>query len=128
MTIAWAAVTIDCNDPERVATFWAAVLDTPARAAGPDRPGWYRLGPFVDGGPVLNFQPVAEEKAGKVRLHLDLWVADLDDAIATVQRLGGHWSGQVEVLDRGRIAVMTDPEGNEFCLLAAPAAPPTNGP
>ena len=118
---AWAGVTIDCRDPRLVAGFWSTLLAVPARPAGPDRPGWFRIGPAVDGGPVLNFQPVPEPKAGKARVHLDLWVDDLQGSIELVERLGGALGGDLQVLERGRIAVMTDPEGNEFCLIAAPA-------
>ena len=118
---AWAGVTIDCHDARRVAGFWSTLLDVPARTAGTDRKGWYRIGPAVRGGPVLNFQPVPEEKAGKARVHLDLWVDDLEESIELVERLGGARRGAVQVLERGRIAVMSDPEGNEFCLIANPA-------
>jgi predicted enzyme related to lactoylglutathione lyase len=120
--IAWAAVTIDCVEPPRVAAFWSELLGVAAAPVGADRPGWIRLGPAVPGGPVVNFQPVAEPKAGKARIHLDLWVADLDAAIARAVALGGRQVGELQVLERGTIAVMADPEGNELCLLAAPAA------
>ena len=70
---------------------------------------------------MLNFQPAPEEKAGKARVHLDLWVDDLHGSIERVERLGGARRGDVQVLERGRIAVMADPEGNEFCLIATPA-------
>lgn len=116
---AWAGVTVDCREPERTAEFWSALLDTPARPAGSDRPGWYRLGPLVAGGPVLNFQPVDEGHAGKVPIHLDLWVDDLDESVRRVVTLGGSDSGSREVIPgRGTIAVMTDPEGHEFCRIS----------
>ena len=90
---------------------------------GEDRPGWLRIHPFgPDRPPFINLQPVGERKAGKVRLHIDVFVEDLDAAATRVVELGGSDSGDREVLDRGRIAVMLDPEGNEFCLLAPPAA------
>jgi predicted enzyme related to lactoylglutathione lyase len=117
---AWAGVTIDCRDPRRVAEFWSALLNVPARPAGPDRAGWLRLGPAVRDGPVLNFQPVPEEKVGKARTHLDVWVDDLQGSIELVERLGGARAAEVQALERGRIAVMADPEGNEFCLIAGP--------
>jgi predicted enzyme related to lactoylglutathione lyase len=122
-TPAWAGVTIDCREPRRVAEFFSALLDVPARPAGPDRAGWFRLGPAVRGGPVLNFQPVAEAKAGKTPVHLDLWVEDLEEAIQHVEELGGRRAAEVQELERGRIAIMADPEGNEFCLIAAPTMP-----
>jgi predicted enzyme related to lactoylglutathione lyase len=118
--IAWAGVTIDCREPQRTATFWSALLNLPARAAGSDREGWFRLGPVVSGGPVINFQPVAETNVGKVRIHLDLWVDDLDAVARQVSALGGSPSRQREVVaGRGTVWVMTDPEGHEFCIISA---------
>jgi predicted enzyme related to lactoylglutathione lyase len=69
----------------------------------------------------MNFQPVSEPKVGKVRIHVDVLVDDLDAAVARVVALGGADTSTREHLPRGRIAVMQDPEGNEFCLLAPPA-------
>jgi predicted enzyme related to lactoylglutathione lyase len=118
----WWAVTIDCNDPRRVAEFWSAVFDVPVTDPGPDRPGWLRLAPRGADGPFVNFQPVAEPKAGKTRLHVDVLVDDLEAAVARVVALGGGDTGAREQLARGRIAVVRDPEGNEFCVLAPPAS------
>jgi len=118
----WWAMTIDCNDPPRVAKFWAAVLDCAVTEPGRDRPGWLRLQPFgPDQQPFINVQPVPEPKAGKVRLHIDVLVQDMDRAVDRVIARGGSDTGVREHLPRGRIAVMLDPEGNEFCLLAPPA-------
>ena len=116
----WWAVTIDCNDPDALATFWSAVLGTAIVEPGPDRPGWRRLQPF-GAGPRLNFQPVDEPKVGKARLHLDVLVDDIDAAVERIVALGGADTGTREELPRGRIAVMRDPGGNEFCVLAPPA-------
>ena len=71
--------------------------------------------------PFINFQPVDEPKVGKVRLHIDVLVEDIDAAVGRVGALGGRDTGKRETLPRGRIAVMWDPEGNEFCLLAPTA-------
>lgn len=115
--VAWAEVTIDCRDPERVAKFWSGLLDAPA--TGGDG-GWFHLGPVVRGGPVINFQPVPEEKVGKTRTHLDLWVDDLEAAVSLVEQLGGKDTGELHVSAEGTDAVMADPEGNELCLVALP--------
>ena len=82
--ITWAEVTRDSCDSERAANFWSAVLDMPARTQ--TQPGWYQLGPVVSGGPVLNIQSLAEPKVGNARVHLDLWVDDVADAVALVER------------------------------------------
>jgi len=118
----WWAVTIDCLDPVRVAAFWSELLGAPVVAVGPDRPGWVRIQPLAPAGPFVNFQPVTEPKSGKVRIHLDVLVDDLDQAAARVVELGGADTGSREVLPRGRIALVRDPEGNELCLLAPPTA------
>ena len=115
--VAWAEVTIDCRDAERNAKFWSAVLGVTAESGSE---GWFHLGPTVRGGPRINIQPVPEEKVGKARVHLDIWVDDLDAAIALVEELGGAHTGEVHAGPEEVDAVMTDPEGTEFCLVALP--------
>jgi predicted enzyme related to lactoylglutathione lyase len=117
---AWWAITIDCNDPPLVAEFWSNILGCPVTEPGADRPNWLRLQPLDAAMPFLNFQPVDEPKAAKARIHLDVLVDDIDTGIERVLDLGGTDTGAREALPRGRIAVMRDPEGNEFCLLAPP--------
>ncbi len=95
--------------------FWSRMLDAPARTIG--LPGWFRIGPTAPGGPAITFQPVPEEKVGKSRLHFDLWVAELDAAIALVRDLGGRSTGETHLYDEGTVVVMSDVEGNEFCLV-----------
>jgi predicted enzyme related to lactoylglutathione lyase len=111
----WAEVTVDCRDTQLVSAFWGALLDLPVKATKPE--GWFFLGPTVEGGPVLNFQPVPEEKVGKSRIHLDVWVADLAVAVRFVQELGGRSTGETHSYSSGEVVVMADPEGNEFCLV-----------
>jgi predicted enzyme related to lactoylglutathione lyase len=115
---AWSAVTVDCLEPQRVAGFWSQLLDLPMRTIG--LPGWLRIGPTVPGGPAITFQPVSEEKAGKTRIHLDLWVDQLDATIAFVHDLGGSSTGETHLYDEGTVVVMSDVEGNEFCLVGPP--------
>jgi len=115
--LAWAEVTIDSRDAERNAKFWSAVLGVTAKSGSE---GWFHLGPTVRGGPRINIQPVPETKVGKARVHLDIWVDDLDAAIALVEELGGAHTGEVHTGAEGVDVVMTDPEGTEFCLVALP--------
>jgi predicted enzyme related to lactoylglutathione lyase len=109
-----SAVTIDCVDPRRVASFWSALL---SREPGPSQDGWIYLGHRDDPQPRLVFQPVPEPKAGKVRIHLDVTVDDLDEAINLATALGGRSTGERHDYDEGTVVVMTDPEGHEFCLV-----------
>lgn len=114
MNATWSGVTIDCLDPERVARFWSTLL---GRDPGPSEPGWIYLGEGDDPHPRLVFQPVAETKTGKVRIHLDITVEAIDAAIARVLELGGTETGERHDHEEGVVVVMQDPEGNEFCLV-----------
>ncbi len=114
MRSVWSGVTIDCLDPERVARFWGALLD---RRPGPSPAGWVYLGERGDPQPRLVFQPVPEAAAGKVRIHLDITVDDIDAAVRTVLRLGGSATGERHDYDEGVVVVMADPEGHEFCMV-----------
>ena len=108
------AITMDCTDVLRTAAFWSGLFDEPLREP---LPGWRRLGPLTSGGPVLTFQPVAEPKQSKVRLHLDLQVDDLPGCVALVQSLGGQGPEERHDYAEGAVVVMADVESNEFCLV-----------
>lgn len=110
----WSGVTIDCQDPVRVARFWSALL---GRAPGPAQDGWVYLGERGDAQPRLVFQPVTTPAQGKVRIHLDVAVDDIAAGIAQVAELGGTFTGERHDYDGGVVVVMADPEGHEFCLV-----------
>ena len=116
----WWAVTIDCIDARRVARFWSDLFGCAVVEPGADRLGRVRLQPLGSNGPFMNFQPVEEPRVGKVRIHVDVLVDDIDPEVDRVVALGGADTGARGELPRGRIAVMRDPEGNEFCLVAPP--------
>ena len=109
-----SSVTIDCLEPQRVAKFWSALL---GREPGPTDEGWVYLGHRGDPQPRLVFQPVMEPKVGKVRVHLDVTVDDIDEAVELVRVLGGQATGERHQYDDGIVVVMTDPEEHEFCLV-----------
>jgi predicted enzyme related to lactoylglutathione lyase len=109
-----SGVTFDCVDPQRVARFWSALL---GREPGPSEDGWVYLGHRGDPQPRLVFQPVRETKVGKVRIHLDVTVPDVNEAIDLVTALGGQFTGERHDYDEGAVVVMADPEGHEFCLV-----------
>jgi predicted enzyme related to lactoylglutathione lyase len=75
------------------------------------------LGERGDPQPRLVFQPVIESKRGKVRIHLDVTVDDIDTAIELVTSLGGRFTGERHDYEEGAVAVMADPEDHEFCLV-----------
>jgi predicted enzyme related to lactoylglutathione lyase len=112
------AVVVDCHDALAVAQFWAAALD---RRITERNPREFTVGHPSADPTCLYFMEVAEPKAVKNRLHVDVITPGaLDDE---VERLRGLGAELVEVrTDPGtltnpdRWAVMLDPEGNEFCV------------
>src|SRR4051795_12967342 len=89
-------LTIDARDPVLLARFWAQALGyVPVPPTEPETAWWAhyrrRLGDddafedrlFDPEGvrPPLWFQEVPEEKAGKNRLHLDLYATGRDDSL-----------------------------------------------
>jgi hypothetical protein len=103
-------VSFDCVDALRVATFWAAVLnsdvdeDSTSEKAYVEAPGW--------GGPNMWFTRVPEPKAAKNRMHFDLRAPG--PLGVEVERLVGL--GATVLADHGDLVVLQDPEGNEFCV------------
>jgi predicted enzyme related to lactoylglutathione lyase len=112
----WTAITIDCADATRLATFWSELLGRPVSDEH-SGDGWASVGSRRDDQPRLTFQRVPEPNPSKVRIHLDVQVDDIAVGMALVERLGGSSSGERHDYDDGVVVVMHDPEGHEFCLV-----------
>lgn len=117
MASRWSGVTIDCVDPVRLSIFWATLLGIPVSSEHGGDPAWATVGSRAGQFPRLTFQRVAEPKAGKVRIHLDVEVDDIDTGRHQVEELGGRFSGFRHDYDEGVVLNMLDPEGREFCLV-----------
>lgn len=107
-------LVIDANDPERLTTFWCAMLGVEVDSSIGDGQ-FVVLAPTKDG-LTVGFQRVPEHKAGKNRVHLDLVVEDLDAATEEIEALGGRWlePDTTRDLEGFQWRIMADPEGNEF--------------
>ncbi|MFB9239315.1 VOC family protein [Plantactinospora siamensis] len=117
------AVVLDCADLDRSARFWSTVLGYAAQS-GPPGPGPYQqLLPPDGNGVELLLQRVAEPKATKNRMHLDLRVPDLAAEVARVLAAGARLVTDRPVEEDGWTwHVLADPDGNEFCVLQPPRA------
>ncbi len=109
-------IGIDCADPVRLAPFWARALGYSVGQLGDD--GTYLdLRPAKRGQPVIYFQRVPEVKRVKNRLHLDLWTRQPDREVTRLVALGASSVGDpIEDASGNWWQVMSDPEGNEFCV------------
>ena len=109
-------VTVDANDPARLARFYSAVLDLPIREEEGD---YSLLTPFTADGPSLLFLQVPDEKSTKNRLHLDFRVDDVAAATVQCEALGATRVTEGVFAGPFKWQVMLDLEGNEFCLCPA---------
>ena len=108
-------VVIDCSNPEALARFWQALIGGEVDVESPD---WAVLD-GDDQGFYIGFQKVPESKHGKNRVHLDVEVDDLSEAIDDAEQLGARKIGSLVDEDDGSFQVMADPGGNEFCLITS---------
>ena len=91
--------------------FWSEALQLPLH--GPEGGEWW-LEPG-EGVPDILFLEVPETKTVKNRVHLDLRP---DDQAAEVKRLEGLGARETDIGQQDVTwVVMSDPEGNEFCVL-----------
>lgn len=110
-------VTLDCVDVKTAAFFWKAALGYDEPTPCTDDAQFHALVSPNGGLHHLTLQRVTEAKSGKNRVHLDIFVDDLD---SEVTRLVGLGARTLEVHnDEGgyRTAVLADPLENEFCLV-----------
>ncbi|MER7555491.1 VOC family protein [Nocardioides sp. NPDC126508] len=110
-------ICIDANDPERVAEFWAAVLDRETETSGEE----IRLQPRADDDLRIRFLPTDAPKTLANPHHLHLTSAQPEDQQRTVDRLLGLGATHIDVgqLPEEDHVVLGDPEGNELCVIPA---------
>ena len=106
-------IVVDCRDPATLATFWAGLFGVEPKI----RDATWATVRASDSGLVVAFQEVPEPKAGKNRVHIDIRVAHLEEAVAACVAIGAVAEGPIKADDQGSFQVMSDPEGNEFCLV-----------
>jgi predicted enzyme related to lactoylglutathione lyase len=106
------AIVIDCDDIDKGLAFWRGALDIKE---------WEQDGEYIElKSPLIKpgilLQAVPEPKRSKSRMHLDICTDDLEAEVQRLEALGArrrehreHWW------------VMEDPNGNEFCVVAAEA-------
>jgi hypothetical protein len=128
MTSRLTEISLDCHNPDLLATFWTGVLGWVVLHR---EPGLVEIGPAgrddaellaaVRSGPVaptIFLAQVPEEKVVKNRVHFDVSPVDRsqDDEVERILALGAT---QADVGQTGEESwtVLADPEGNEFCVL-----------
>lgn len=120
MTLNWQCIVVDCDDPRRLAAWWAELLGWRLTHAGDDESVLEPAeGSPQDGvSPDMLFVKVPEGKAAKNRLHMDLRPDDQAAEVARAESLGATRVDLGQPDDASWVT-MADPEGNEFCILRA---------
>lgn len=115
MACIFSELVIDSAQPERIARWWADVLDY--RITEADEEQIEIAGP-AGSGPTLVFVRVPERKTVKNRLHIDLSATDREQEaeLERLEELGAERADVGQGEDAGWV-VLRDPDGNEFCLL-----------
>lgn len=115
MTSRIASIVIDAHSPEIVAAFWCEVLGWHVLETDD---GLVSIGPADGAWPTIDIVAVPEPKAVKNRLHLDLR-ADGTTTPLELERLLALGARRTDVGQGPEVSwvVLSDPEGNEFCLL-----------
>lgn len=131
MALRWYTVVVDSSDPQAQARWWAETLDWMLVWDTPEEcviiPKWAEnkaienLDEWLRAGQGMVFVPVPESKRVKNRLHVDLaphTSQDRDAEIAALLQRGARLTNVGQGPDV-TWTVLADPEGNEFCVLAA---------
>jgi catechol 2,3-dioxygenase-like lactoylglutathione lyase family enzyme len=109
MAIRLGSVVINCADLERMSAFWSAVLGlTPGD--GDD----FRVlrGPGVN----VSLQRADTPVSARDQMHFDLYTDDQAAEVARLTELGAGYVVHNDEDPDDDYVVMTDPEGNEFCV------------
>jgi catechol 2,3-dioxygenase-like lactoylglutathione lyase family enzyme len=111
-------VTFDCADAYALAKFWEQVTGFKEHPDYPNLPGEEEcLIRADDGSAGLLFIQVPEKKSVKNRLHLDLQPdTTRDEEVRRLSAIGATVVDDRRIPDGRGWVVMTDPEGNEFCV------------
>jgi predicted enzyme related to lactoylglutathione lyase len=107
-------LVLDCREPARLAEFWASALDYVSLG---EAGAYVVLLPNGRPGPKLLLQQVPEPKSTKNRMHLDIDAVDIEAEATRLEALGARRVADDQSHEHGtNWILMTDPEGNEFCV------------
>ncbi len=114
---------LNTSDPGAAAAFYRSALGLES-APMEQVPGYYAL--TVGGRPVGGMQPLGEALPPDTPSHWLTYfsVADTDSTVAAVARAGGSVLQPAFDMSAGRMAVVSDPQGGTFAVIAATGPAP----
>lgn len=111
MSIRVGSTVINCDDMDVMTRFWTKALDLVPSSLGPNDE-FRRL----EGSPInISLQRARTPVTARDQMHLDLYSDELDAQVARLIELGAVYVRRSRD-EGGDFVVLTDPEGNEFCI------------
>lgn len=116
MSLRLGSVVINCANLELMTAFWSAALDFKVGPVSPD--GEYRIlaGDLLQ----MALQVAKTPVTGRDQMHLDLYTREQSEEVSRLLALGATFVRHHDDPEDNYV-VLTDPEGNEFCVCALPA-------
>src|SRR5262250_968705 len=113
MAIRLGSTVMNCADMELMTSFWSEALGLIPSSSDPDDDFRVLRGQHVN----LSLQLANTPVSARDQMHLDLYTDDQAGEVERLVRIGAM------VVRHNRdpeddYVVMTDPEGNEFCVIA----------
>jgi Glyoxalase-like domain len=119
MATSLLAIVVDCRDSLSQANWWATVLGHQVSERNAHE---YEVSDPSSGRTPLYFMNVPEAKTVKNRMHVDITTDEsLEEGVARLVAMGATLVDMRQdpptLANPDTLAVMQDPEGNEFCVL-----------
>jgi predicted enzyme related to lactoylglutathione lyase len=108
-------IVIDTHDLPALARFWTRALGWKILS---EREREIVIGPDENAPVGMCFMPVTDPKTAKNRVHLDV-TASAQDRDQEIERLVALGARRVDIGQSDAVSwtVLSDPEGNEFCVI-----------
>jgi hypothetical protein len=108
-------VVFNTSNSERLYDFWAALTGYEPRTLGGGHLG---LRDPSGRGPHITFQECEVDDRAPSRCHVNFYANDPDEVAERALQLGGDFVRRASEGDV-RWVVLTDPDGNEFCVVVS---------
>jgi catechol 2,3-dioxygenase-like lactoylglutathione lyase family enzyme len=110
------SVVINCANLEVMTAFWSAALDFRVGPVSPEGDFRVLAGDLLQ----LGLQVAEAPVTARDQMHLDLYTREQSEEVSRLLSLGATFVRHHDDPDDDYV-VLSDPEGNEFCVCALPA-------
>ncbi len=108
-------------DPKAAAGFYGDLFGWEVEDVMPEGAGASYFIGRIRGGDVGAVGPLPDGAPAQATWNTYIWVDDVNAIVALARKAGGEATEPMDVMDAGRMAVVTDPEGATFMLWQAKA-------